>query len=294
MNFDIYKLIACPVCKNDLKKEGERLICPVHGEYYIRKKVPVLFPESSSEVLKDGELAYADEERNRKINFIKTKLFRKPKLYIGKSLHDKLKDTYINNLSEDKLILNFGSGHEKMFMKDNMVNFDIYPHANAHIAGDGHYLPFKKESFDVVWLCAVLEHIQNPFIVMDEVHRVLKPGGYVLISVPFIQYLHASPHDYFRYTKFGLRSLCRKFKEVDSGQSYTGPAGTIVQLIASIPEHITSNKVIKNGFNFLLSWLFYPAIIFDLFIKDSDTPTVFGGVCYLGQKEKQTRNSNDR
>lgn len=57
------------------------------------------------------------------------------------------------------------------------ANFDIYPHWNTHIAGDAHNLPLIENSIDIVWLCAVLEHIRQPFIVLDEVHRILKTDG---------------------------------------------------------------------------------------------------------------------
>jgi ubiquinone/menaquinone biosynthesis C-methylase UbiE len=71
-------------------------------------------------------------------------------------------------------------------------------------------LPFQDNSFDTIILSDVLEHIPEPRYSMREVMRVLRPGGNVLINVPFIHRLHQAPHDYNRYTEFMLRLLAEE------------------------------------------------------------------------------------
>jgi SAM-dependent methyltransferase/uncharacterized protein YbaR (Trm112 family) len=282
---DIYKIIACPICKMPLQRNNDFLECSKHGKFPISKRgIPILFAEKNKETFEEGTKFYSNEKRNKRIVFLKRKLFRKPKLYFGESLHDKLKKQYIVNAPEGEIILNIGSGHENIHRQENMVNFDIYPHGNTQVSGDAHSLPFLNDSVDFVWLCAVLEHIKQPFVVMEEVYRVLKPGGKVLISVPFLQYLHGSPNDYFRYTKYGLRSICNKFIEMEAGSSFTGPFGTLIQLVAVIPDTIFNNRVLKNSLSILISWLLTPLLLFDLFVK-KDREELSGGVCYLGKKE---------
>jgi SAM-dependent methyltransferase/uncharacterized protein YbaR (Trm112 family) len=282
---DIYKIIACPVCKNEIRKEGNKLICKEHGCFKITERgIPVLFRDENDRNFEDGKIAYQDEEENKKKIYLKKYLFKKPKLYFGNSLHDNLKKKYIENSPKEKIILNIGSGHETGFKQENLINFDIYPHWNTHISGDAHHLTFLCNSIDVIWLCAVLEHIQNPFQVMEEVYRVLKPGGLVLISVPFLQYLHASPHDYFRYTKYGIRSICSRFIEIESGPSYTGPLGTIIKLVSIIPLMYFKNRIVKNALSVIVSWIFSPLLIIDLIFKSNDNEILTGGICYLGKK----------
>ena len=67
--------------------------------------------------------------------------------------------------------------------------------------------PFKKRSFDTIFCSQVLEHVANPLAVLLEFHRILKPGGTLILSVPHLAYLHNEPHDYYRYTEYGLRHL---------------------------------------------------------------------------------------
>jgi SAM-dependent methyltransferase len=56
----------------------------------------------------------------------------------------------------------------------------------------------------------VLEHVFNPDDFLNEVNRVLKPSGKLLLTVPFVWDEHEQPYDYARYSSFGLRSLLEK------------------------------------------------------------------------------------
>jgi SAM-dependent methyltransferase len=62
-------------------------------------------------------------------------------------------------------------------------------------------------SVDTVLCSEVLEHVPHPAKAAGELARVLKPGGALIVTVPFMARLHEEPHDYFRYTRHGLRRL---------------------------------------------------------------------------------------
>ncbi|MEQ8459918.1 MAG: class I SAM-dependent methyltransferase [Sandaracinaceae bacterium] len=68
-------------------------------------------------------------------------------------------------------------------------------------------LPFASEFADTVVSFQVLEHIANPTLLLSEAHRILKPGGALHVTVPFMWHIHEAPHDYFRYTEYGLRHI---------------------------------------------------------------------------------------
>jgi SAM-dependent methyltransferase len=72
---------------------------------------------------------------------------------------------------------------------------------------DGNVLPFESGSFDTVLSMQVLEHTPHPQRLVDEMARVVKKGGIVIASAPFSFRIHEAPHDYFRYTPNGLRSM---------------------------------------------------------------------------------------
>jgi SAM-dependent methyltransferase len=75
---------------------------------------------------------------------------------------------------------------------------------------DGNHFPFDNASFDVVVSNQVLEHVFNPEEFLNEIFRILKPEGKVLLSVPFVWDEHLQPMDYARYSSFGLRSLLER------------------------------------------------------------------------------------
>ena len=79
--------------------------------------------------------------------------------------------------------------------------------ATPDVAGNAMYLPFKDATADIVLCTQVLEHVQRPWDLISECRRVLKPGGFLVLSAPFYWPLHEEPWDFFRYTRHGLKSL---------------------------------------------------------------------------------------
>jgi SAM-dependent methyltransferase len=73
----------------------------------------------------------------------------------------------------------------------------------------GGKLPFEDEKFDTILLTDVLEHLAEPVLAMGEIARILRPDGKVIVGVPFFYWIHEAPHDYYRYTEFALRRMCR-------------------------------------------------------------------------------------
>ena len=77
---------------------------------------------------------------------------------------------------------------------------------------DGNVMPFKDHSFDTLMATEVLEHCPDPPRIINEMKRVLKPGGLLFFTVPFLWNLHEAPHDEYRFTPFALQRI---FKECD-------------------------------------------------------------------------------
>ena len=72
-------------------------------------------------------------------------------------------------------------------------------------------MPFENESFDLVVCQAVLEHVKNPKIIINEIERVLKKKGLFYCTVPVLQGYHADPYDFQRFTQKGIENLLNNF-----------------------------------------------------------------------------------
>ncbi len=91
---------------------------------------------------------------------------------------------------------------------------DPIPDYNPDIVGDIHDLPFADNSKEAILCLAVLEHVENPIKAVEELFRVLQPGGKLLIYVPFLFYYHADKGyygDYWRFTHDTLEMFARPF-----------------------------------------------------------------------------------
>ena len=109
------------------------------------------------------------------------------------------------------VVLDAGSGdgerYKKFFKFDKYVTLDINSAHRTDIIGSVEDIPAESGSFDSVISTQVLEHVKNPQKAVYEFYRVLKSEGYCLITAPQINELHDEPHDYFRFTKYGLEEI---------------------------------------------------------------------------------------
>jgi SAM-dependent methyltransferase len=79
--------------------------------------------------------------------------------------------------------------------------------ASPDVWGDAACLPFREGSMDRVVLLEVLEHLPEPQTALREAGRVAAPGGWVLLSFPFLYPIHDAPYDFSRFTQFGLQQM---------------------------------------------------------------------------------------
>jgi SAM-dependent methyltransferase len=98
------------------------------------------------------------------------------------------------------------------------------------VAWDGKRIPIRHASVDTAVLTEVLEHCHDPEAVLRETARVLKPGGFMFITVPFIWPIHTVPHDEFRYTPFALRRMLEQTGFPDPVIQATGGRHAVLAL----------------------------------------------------------------
>jgi SAM-dependent methyltransferase len=165
----------------------------------------------------------------------------------------------------------------------DVVGFDIYASPITQFIADAHRIPMPHESVDAVWIQAVLEHVLDPWAVVTEIHRVLKPGGTVYAETPFMQQVHEGAYDFTRFSESGHRWLFRKFELIDSGVAL-GPATQFLwsldHLVRSLFRSVTAGILAKLA----LFWIKY----FDRFVDRRHATDAASAVFFLGRKSDRT------
>ena len=142
------------------------------------------------------------------------------------------------------------------------------------LAWDGETIPLGDASIDSVLLTEVLEHCPRPAEVLKEISRVLKNGGFLFLTVPFIWPIHTVPHDEFRYTPFALRRLLEQAGFANAKIEATGGRHAVLALTLGLwvrRRPLTSRRhVLVRA---VLSLLLWPVIW--LLLKLDTPPSEF-------------------
>ena len=121
-----------------------------------------------------------------------------------------------DRIKDGQVILDAGAGesrHKAHFKRGRYIALDTgygdssWDYSGLDVRGDLENIPLLQDSADCILCMVVLEHTRDPGQVVREFARVLKPGGSLLMVVPFLWEEHQIPHDYFRFTRYGVRRL---------------------------------------------------------------------------------------
>jgi SAM-dependent methyltransferase len=108
------------------------------------------------------------------------------------------------------------------------------PYARPDVIGSVEQLPFDNQTFDHVLSTQVLEHVRDPLSALRECERVLKPGGTIVFTVPGVWPAHEVPFDYWRFTRYGVRSLLEQaqFEQIaiESAGGFWASVGQLLNL----------------------------------------------------------------
>jgi SAM-dependent methyltransferase len=156
-------------------------------------------------------------------------------------------------------VLDAGAGEGKysgIFSRHRYCGIDLaigesgWDYSGLDAVADLVALPFADGSFDACISIVTLEHVCEPARVLNEIARVLKVGGRLLLVVPQDWEIHQAPHDYFRFTKYGVRFL---LESSGFGEITLRSGGGYFRLLA---------HRLLNGLQFFPPVLLLPAALF--------------------------------
>jgi len=285
---------GCPFCRAPIRRTAEKLFCvsvSSHGPFFVDSAGRFNF-------LPQDTLSYFIEEHQSGVNRLKSFFKRYPKLYYPLwyvfcpvFLSGKRPGHVAKLLPESALILNIGSGPRRIHPA--AINVDIVPFTDVDVVADAAKLPFPDGSVDAVLSESLLEHVSNPADVAREMARVLKPGGIVYASVPFLTPFHASPDDYTRWTRSGLRTLFPDFEAIEEGVD-AGPWSALLVFLAYSLGTIFSfgSKRLAPFLGLFFMLILGPLKIFDfIFVRIPGAEAVAAQLYFIGRKTKQKSKS---
>lgn len=197
----------------------------------LRFKPGIAVPEAT-----DGRLVFQKlsvEDVADRLDFIKHLLkryrgfYKLAKYVLSPMYFDGSEDAFIARHVEGKegCFLNLGSGNFRLH--ERIVNADIFAYDEVDLVCDITRLPLQDDSVDVILNLSLLEHVPTPEGIVQEMLRVLKPGGIVYTDAPFLVGFHASPYDFSRWTDVGLKRLFRDF-EIEEFKIAAGPTSALL------------------------------------------------------------------
>jgi len=199
---------------------------------------------------------------------------------------------FVEDFPEGSIIVDLGAG--RMKTSDRVLSIDIYRAPGVDLLGDIEAMPFKTNSIDGIIARGVLEHVVDVDRVVSEIYRVLKPGGKVYSSIPFMQGYHPSPGDYRRFTIDGIQQLFKNFERVDCSIT-RGTASSFVWIAREFFSEVFSfnNITLYKMLKILFGWLLQPVKHLDwLTERHPKSHIIASSFTFIGEKPRAS--SHDR
>ncbi len=287
--------LRCPICRAALEIADSQIRClstECGGTFPIVNGIPILINEDASVFAIQDFIQQRPTFFKQEGSLLQTIRKAIPKLSVSiKSERNfqQLAHLLREGVEAPKVLILGGSilGHGAEHLLDpriELVESDVSHGPRTAMICDGHDIPFEDATFDAVVAQAVLEHVVDPHRCVEEIHRVLKPNGYVYAETPFIQQVHGGRYDFTRFTHLGHRRLFRRFAEVDGG-AICGPgmalAWTYQYFLLSFTTWKPARALIRLFARCTAFFLKY----FDYYLIDkAGTLDAASGYYFLGQK----------
>lgn len=230
MDRHLLESLQCPACRGRLAARDTSLVCESCGKPYSIVNGAVVFEQATEETAGadiGDPLIFKLKTYFKRYQGLYYVLVRiAGALFVGEKTGLKA----FGSMPAGSVVLNLGSGPK--VLSESIVNVDAFPFRGVTICADALRLPFRDNSVDAVMCECVLEHVTDPNAVVREIERVLKIGGLVYVSIPFMDAYHSAPDDYYRWTTSGLRQMMKAFDERELRIAF-GPTSTMISGLAN-------------------------------------------------------------
>lgn len=193
MKADLLEFLRCPSCGGVYRQEGGRLTCGRCPSIPLENGIPIFSPVPA-DVLPSGKRA------------------RGPGLDTPwRAANERFLRRLTAELAADAPVIDFGAGPGEfaaLFARQRYLAVDIYPYPEVDVVCDLTAVnPFVPACAEVVLLANLLEHVPSAADFLKAVAPLVRPGGRILVTVPFLVKIHQAPHDFARYTHYGLQAM---------------------------------------------------------------------------------------
>ena len=166
-----------------------------------------------------------------------------------------------------------------------LIETDVYPGPAVDLLADGLRLPITDGAVDGVISQWVIEHVADPWQLVAETARVLRPGGLVYSEAPFIQQVHEGRYDFFRFTPVGHRMIYRDFEEI--GMEVVQGPGMALSWSSEYFARSLRSRFDRTGLwlTRLARLLALPGLLLDRFlVRKPGAWDAASGTAFLGRK----------
>ena len=254
MDKSLQNIVICPKCGSNFDRR--------HLQYWIcdscRLKIPIqngkpIFTSMPAEIIPSEKLNRSSDSGSR-----------------WRQANWKFVEKQVNALNPAALILDIGAGRgdfSAIFSDRKYISLEVYPYPEIDLVCDlNQCVPFRENTFDMVTLLNVCEHVPDPKPLLAVVFRLLKPGGLAVIAIPFLLKIHQAPVDYARYTHYALEKIGAEIGfELSVFEGFYDPAG----LIGEVTRYYRFWELPRlNRFQRIIARLFLSKIFLDTFFLE--------------------------
>ncbi len=238
------KILVCDRCRGELVAQQQALVCQACGRTIpVEKGIP-LFVAPPADIRPSEKLVRGPQVGTpwRRANW-------------------SFLESQVRQLDPGALILDVGAGRgdfaDLFDQHPYYLALDVYPYPEVDIVCDLSLVnPFRNASLDAILLMNVLEHVYAPHPLLSALAAMLKPGGVLIIAIPFLVKMHQAPLDFARYTHYALRRFAPDHGlEITHLEGFYDPVSVLTEGIgnlknAVLPELPPARRYVGR----LISW----------------------------------------